>query len=257
MSIDKDLKVNSDDIMGAYTRALAGIIPGIGPALSEAINLLLPHQRMERVVKYLLTINDTVEQLGIELKENKEKLNLIELGIQISARATYEQKCVWLGNVVNQGLKNKIEFSIATNAINILDELNYEQIITLYYFVYYKQETFVEQENFRSKFPEILGTATIKKLNIKDREMQHTRWRFNTTKLMNQGLLGRDQKPRSISTLTLGENSGDVGLKRLQQEIEKIRNEFIDTQNSESYIVTTMGKMVIEQMLLSEESLLK
>ncbi len=51
---------------------------------------------------------------------NQQKLFLIETGLKSSSNSSFEKKCEWIGNIVNNGLEENIETSIADSLIQII-----------------------------------------------------------------------------------------------------------------------------------------
>lgn len=253
--IKDDLENKLNDKVISAVKSFAGMVPYVGTGLGEILSYVIPNQRMDRVVKYLRAINEKVEELTDDIKNNKEKITLIETGLKSSANSTFDEKCKWIANIVIQGLTNNIEISIADNIINIVSELNYEQIIMLYYHVVYYGKHWEEKSKFTNKFKELLDFG---KLLSSDRErfnILKSKEQVNNIKLINLGLIENDFEIEKLSELQIMGSKLERDIENLRDQLYELNENIIKYLKPDRYKMTNLGILVIKTMKLNEDEL--
>jgi hypothetical protein len=107
MKKDKpSLKTNRADIITSTAKGLAGACPLVGGLVAEAIDQLIPNQKLDRVVGFLKILDHDVSQIDSELSNLKNNLSidtgldLLEDGIVQASRAITEERRHRIANLL-------------------------------------------------------------------------------------------------------------------------------------------------------------
>lgn len=100
------------DRLAAVARAGAGLVPIVGSALTEIVNELAPNQRLDRVEKYIILLQNEVTKLSeaknidnIDSKmKEPESIALLESGARLSARFITDERRVHVSRLVAEGI---------------------------------------------------------------------------------------------------------------------------------------------------------
>ncbi len=253
MDNSKILDNNLSDKLAALNRAIIGIIPYAGPVLSEIICAVIPNQRLDRAVKFLKAIDSKVNELSKIIIEDQNKIRLIETGLKASTNSNFEAKCEWIGNIVNNGLDEKVDIHIADEIIQIVDELNYEQILILYHYCNHDKMTASQAEQFNTYYPELFQIHKFQSKDLEKHEILLNKDRLNVSKLSKSGLIIKEFKiPTSLRYGLESSSSKEIELINDKfRSLEKVLNDFSNTNN---YKPTKLGRLLISTMLISEKS---
>ncbi len=247
--------MNLYDKLAALNRAIVGAIPSAGPALSEIICAIIPNQRLDRAISYLNTIAKKVEELSESIQSDKTKISLIETGLRASANSSFKQKCEWIGNIVIGGLSSNVEVSIAEGLIAIIEELNQEQIILLYYYTSYHNEPMIQAANFMQRFKEVFRLQNEFIRDTNERSLLESRRHLNHTKLAKLGLIENDLSIPKLPDFNISSKIRKDDIEFLKRQIHELNEKIIEYNASDKYKPTSLGKLVIQTMLIKEESL--
>lgn len=254
MEKNDELERNITDHLTSIVKSGVGFFPGIGTALGEIVSYLVPNQRLDRVAKYLYKINDKIETLSNEIKNNRDKINLIETGLKASANSIFDEKCEWIANVVIQGLYDDIDISVADNIINIVSQLNNEQIIILYYYVNYDNKPMIEKEPFIKRFRDLFDYGMLLSENREKFELLKNKEQYNTTTLLNIGLLKNNMEIDRLPNFGVSSSYSSNDIKMLQSQLYELNKNLIDYFCSSKYKATDLGTLVIKTMNLVDAS---
>ncbi len=86
------------EIASAFLRSLASYVPSIGPFLAQVIGVVIPNQKMDRLVAFARVLGDRIKYLEDDIvklrTETPEFTDLLEDGLVQASRAlTDEQHC--------------------------------------------------------------------------------------------------------------------------------------------------------------------
>lgn len=103
------LDKNWRDNIALVTKAAASLVPIIGGPLAELITVAIPRLRQDRIVEYLRQLNARLETLEKEkvkhILADVEKIDLIESGGFLAARATTSDRITKIAEIVFRGLR--------------------------------------------------------------------------------------------------------------------------------------------------------
>jgi hypothetical protein len=92
------LETNRTDIIAALARGVASACPIIGGLIAEAVNQIIPNQKVERVIDYLRLLDQKIAALNEDFGRVADRLrderglDLFEDGILQAARAISQER---------------------------------------------------------------------------------------------------------------------------------------------------------------------
>lgn len=136
------LKDKTVDYLTALGRSAVGPIPLVGSAFSEVITNFIPGQRIDRIAKYLVALEERVTVLEIDIQKKMqypENVDLLEEGGYQACRAVTEERLNYIVNLVSNGINDNVkEYIKHKKLLSILQELNDLEISLLV--IYYKKQ---------------------------------------------------------------------------------------------------------------------
>ena len=136
------LKDKTVDYLTALGRSAVGPIPLVGSAFSEVITNFIPGQRIDRIAKYLVALEERVTELEVNVQEkmqHPENVDLFEEGCYQACRAVTEERLNYIVNLVSNGINDNVkEYIKHKKLLSILQELNDLEISLLV--IYYKKQ---------------------------------------------------------------------------------------------------------------------
>jgi hypothetical protein len=131
-----DLSNGRNDYLAVVSKSLASAIPFAGGALAEIVGFVIPNQRQDRIVAYLRQLDDKIAQLengfAEAIKDSGEKLDLIELGGRLSAKATSEERIAQIVEAVASGLSaDEAKVIRQKRLLRLFGELDNEEVAIL------------------------------------------------------------------------------------------------------------------------------
>jgi hypothetical protein len=157
------LETTSTDIVAAAARGVAAACPIIGGLISEAVNQIIPRQKLDRVIDYLQILEADVSQLkdGLNQVEKHLKddhgLDLFEESLVQASHAVTKERRSRIANLMAKSLSQEdLKYAESKKMLNLLRELTDPELIMLIF--YSKPITMgsVYHEQLRERHPEIL-----------------------------------------------------------------------------------------------------
>lgn len=103
-----DLDDNWRDRLASGAKGAVSIVPLVGGPLGELVGEIIPGLRQDRVVQYLRSLAERVETLEEEkqqaLFDDQERIDLVETGGHLAARATTSERIERIATIVFRGL---------------------------------------------------------------------------------------------------------------------------------------------------------
>ena len=124
-----------DDI-AFVTKIAASLVPVIGGPLAELITEAIPRLRQDRIVEYLRQLNARLETLKKEKVEHiladVEKIDLIESGGFLAARATTSDRITKIAEIVFRGLReDEIDLIRRKRLLDLFGEIDDDEFLLL------------------------------------------------------------------------------------------------------------------------------
>jgi hypothetical protein len=138
--INPELEAKSVDIAASAMKSAVGMLPTIGPFLSELVGFIIPNQRFDRIVKYsvelekkLQTIDNSVIKLALQDENFTE---LMEESIRQAASSVSDERRIYIASLVKNSLTpEEISFIESKRLLKILGEINDIEVIWLRFYL--------------------------------------------------------------------------------------------------------------------------
>lgn len=168
MNKDKpSLETDRTDIVASVAKGIAGACPIIGGLVSEAIDQLIPNQKLDRVVEFLKILDQNVSQLDTQISNLKNNLSretgldLLEDGIVQASRAITEERRNRIANLLSKSFtQEELKYNESKKLLNLLRELTDPELLWL---AYYSKPPAMGSEYHKQlmgKHPEVLQPAS-------------------------------------------------------------------------------------------------
>lgn len=136
-----ELDPDSRDGFVSVAKSIVGICPWIGPMASEAIETLIPRQRLDRVVEFLRQMEKELQSMEGRIKilegnlKTEEGLDILEQGLTQAARSYSKERQERLARLVSQALTaEKIKHAESKKLLNLFHELTDPEVLWLVYY---------------------------------------------------------------------------------------------------------------------------
>jgi hypothetical protein len=135
-SLANDLEKSVRDRLTEYASAGVSALPLVGGVLGQALNDVIPNQRIERIVKYIRLLESRLE--AIEEKRVRTLLNdpvkqdLVVAGGSQAARALSDKRLKYIARIVANGIDNEeVENIRKSRLLRLLSELDDDEVAIL------------------------------------------------------------------------------------------------------------------------------
>lgn len=160
MTLKDDLEKNRTDYLVSVAKATVGIVPGIGSFLSEIVESIIPNQRIDRLTKYLIELNEKLEKIPVEklstFLNNEAFIDLIEESFLHASRVLTDERRQYIISIILNGLSDEnIKLEESKYLLKLLQEINDAEIIWLRWFYLYSS-SFKESKEYVEKNKSIL-----------------------------------------------------------------------------------------------------
>jgi hypothetical protein len=140
-----DLAASAAKFLGPFIGALtaAGLFgpsaPVVGALLGNAISLVIPNKKIDRVIIFLKTLEDRLSYLEEDVVKERVKteefLDLLEDGVIQSSRALTPERRAYIANLLSTSLTDEtLDHLAQKKLLSILNELNDAEIILLHFY---------------------------------------------------------------------------------------------------------------------------
>ena len=226
-------KNNKTDLIVSTIKSIVGIAPLIGPALQETFDTIIPNQRLDRIAKFAIELDDklnniTKEQINIKMQQ-ETFIDLLEEAAFQSTHALSNDRISYIASIVDKALTEKEITDIENkHLLNLLKELNDIEIIWLRF---YLVPTIGGDEEFRNKHADIL-------------ELIHP-------------TLGSDQKELDKAAIqnSYKEHLSNLGL--LEKEVSIKVGGNTNPIETKGYKITSLGKLLLRQIGFKDDKWLR
>jgi hypothetical protein len=178
------LQAGAPDYVTAAAKAALGVIPFAGSLLAEVAGAIIPNQRIDRVVKFAVILEQKLsdlEKASARLHLTDENFtDLLEESIRQVARSVTDERRDYIASVLTHGIKSEnIQFIESKHLLRILGEINDIEVVWL---KFYLVAGLPGDEDFRRKHADILQIPqaymgapqdVLDKNALKDSYLQH------------------------------------------------------------------------------------
>ncbi|MDT7541152.1 MAG: hypothetical protein QOE33_1056 [Acidobacteriota bacterium] len=129
---------NQSDIAATFFKSLVGVAPFVGTFLAETISLVIPNQKLDRLVTFAKVLDDKVKYLEkdtVKLKmQTEEFTDLLEDGLIQASRAMTDERRSYLASLLKNSITNeRLSHVENKKLLALLGELNDAEVLTLKY----------------------------------------------------------------------------------------------------------------------------
>jgi hypothetical protein len=163
MSLEAVSATNAFDLMAALTKVSASLLnPTLGPYLAELVGMVIPNQKIDRLIKYVAELDKKLVHLEKEplRAQNKDETftDLMEDGLRQAAQSLSDERREYIASLVANGIAStEIEYHESKHLLRLLGELSDIELIWLRF--YFNSE-FGSDENFREKQKNIISPVS-------------------------------------------------------------------------------------------------
>lgn len=191
-----------DDFASAAKGAI-GAVPVVGPLIAELVGILIPEQRIDRIVKFVRELGGRVS--AIERDHIKSQLrneyfsDLLEEGLFQASRSLSDERRAYIASMIANSLSSEeIEYQESKHLLRILNEINDVEIIWLSFFAHSTQAAKAE---FRNKHPEVLKPVTAVVNSPQATRDKAALQKSYKEHLVRLGLLDKENESHSLSSM--------------------------------------------------------
>lgn len=161
MTSSDKLGLQRRDVAVALTKGLAGLAPGVGPLLGEAIGTVIPNQRIDRVADFARNLGRKIDLLSLEVErlrcflESGVGLEVFEALVLQVARSTSARRREYLASLfVNAVWSADFDHEKTMVLLRLMDELTDAELVFLQLFAIEDDE---ERWEFAHRFEAVVG----------------------------------------------------------------------------------------------------
>lgn len=132
---------NMTDYLTSIAKGVVGVCPLIGPIAAEAVGILIPQQRLDRVAAFLKALDAHVRMLDSNLEafsrnaRSTEGLEVLEDGLVQAGRSASTDRKERLAHLVARSLtRDELKYAETKKVLNLFRELTDPEIIWLLYY---------------------------------------------------------------------------------------------------------------------------
>lgn len=185
-----DLETSRADVTAAFFKGMVGVAPLVGPMLAEAMGLVIPNQKMDRLVRFARILDDRIRYVEEDVLRQKMKseefTDLLEDGVTQAFRAMTDDRREHIAAILKNSITNEALTHIEEKKLlSLLGELNDAEVLTLQFYSLTSEgkKTFAEQHS--ELFTPIKMTFGVPEENL-DKGALRSSYR---TKLVEVGLV--------------------------------------------------------------------
>jgi hypothetical protein len=127
------------EIANAFLRSLASYVPSIGPFLAQVIGVVIPNQKMDRLVAFAKVLGDRIKYLEDDIvklrMETPEFTDLLEDGLVQASRALTDERRQYIAALLTTCITSEALAHLEEKKLLwLLGELNDAEVLTLKFF---------------------------------------------------------------------------------------------------------------------------
>lgn len=135
-NLEEERSGSTREVGAAFLKSLAGYAPFVGPILGEAIGVVIPSQKLERLYIFAQVLEDRVKYLEEDtarLKmQSEEFTDLMEDGLIQASRAMTDERRGYIASLLKNSITHdELGHVEKKKLLALLGELNDAEIITL------------------------------------------------------------------------------------------------------------------------------
>ncbi len=199
-----DKKGRRRDLQAALTRSVVGALPVVGSAAVEAVDHLIPGQKIDRLHEYLKILDERLAALGVDQEEVRARLDSVEVldlfedGLLFASRALSDEARKRIANIIARSLSaDEVDAAAQKKMLSLVASLSDPEVVILTSYACSGRDL----QDFHVKHAEVLRTAS-EEIGAPESEVRRGALRaaYDAT-LVRLGLVETQEKQRQITTL--------------------------------------------------------
>lgn len=160
VSLEAVAATNAIDLIAALTKASVSLFdPNLGPYLAELVGMVIPNQKVDRLIKYVAELDKRLTHLEKEPLpaqiQDETFTDLMEEGLRQAARSISDERREYIASLVANGIAStEIEYHESKHLLKLLGELSDIEMILLRF---YLNTEFGRDEEFREKHQNVIS----------------------------------------------------------------------------------------------------
>jgi hypothetical protein len=156
---EKSLEPATRDHLASAARVALGMVPIAGSLLVELADVIIPNQRIDRIVEFARILGEELSDLDEKFVRsqltNENFAGLLEEAWYQAARCVTDERRQYIASLVATSLTDEaVEYNESKHLLRILGEINDIEVIWLRF---YAVRTMVGDEAFREKHANVLA----------------------------------------------------------------------------------------------------
>ena len=236
-SMAEQAEQRSVDYLLTAVRAAVGPIPVVGPLISELAGVVVPNQRIDRISKFVVELEQRVHNLEfrheiVNQLKDEHFTDLLEEGIRQAARSLTDDRRRYIASLIANSLSlEQIEHAESRHLIRILDQISDVEVIWLRF---YGVPTIGGDEAFLEKHKTVFDPVIASLVSSQDVLDKKTLQESYQAHLCELGLLEREYR---------------IDMKTKQPEFDT----FSGKQREQGYEITHLGRLLLRAIDLGDE----
>lgn len=191
----QELSYNNRDKVTSVIKGAFGAIPIAGPIAQEILGAIIPHQRLDRIVKFIEMLDDSISKMKIEVTEIYSKINepvyadFFYKACLNSADSITDDRISYIRNIFVRGIKEvDTEIVRYESLLILLGKLNDIELMYLYRYNLLKWDIVKYKELKNNSENMILYPIIRGDMSQEERDNENAKLIYSNN-LLNLGLL--------------------------------------------------------------------
>ena len=175
--MSESLAIQNTDYVTSAAKAVLGVVPFASSLLVEVAGMVIPNQRMDRIVQFAEVLEQRLS--GLEQDFVRSQLNnehftdLLEESLRQAARSLSDERREYIANLIANSLSSEdIHFIESKHLLRVLGEINDIEVIWLKYHDNAKGLSITDRDPFWEKHQVVLqpvAPAIADPQNVRDK----------------------------------------------------------------------------------------
>jgi hypothetical protein len=136
-----DLSTNESDILALILRSTANALPGFGGIAAEVVNVMIPKQKLERVVLFARQLKVAMDEIESRIAVIEARIqtpagsDLLEEAIRQASRAVSQERIARIASVLARGLSDaEFQYDRTKKLMSLIELLTDSELVLLTFY---------------------------------------------------------------------------------------------------------------------------
>jgi hypothetical protein len=203
-----ELSTNESDTLALVLRATANILPGFGGIVAEVVNVMIPKQKIDRVVDFARSLKEAMDLLDARLALIEARVqtsagsDLLEEAIVQAARAVSQERRERIATVLARGLSDdQFQYDRTKKLMSLIETLTDSEFVLLAFYAEPLTIGSPWHREMMNRHPELLRPVSNEIGRSKSESDRSAVRDAYERKLLSEGLLEANSHPRRPTAL--------------------------------------------------------